>query len=247
MEIWNFPLKQIKIRHGGIIMSNKANVIKIFSLFLALGLVAFSRLSYADWSVGIGVGDRHDGGWDHRDEHNPYRWHDHPQYGWHSHFLPAGCFSIWVDGARYYYYDGLYYAYVGAGDYVLVNPPLGAYVSAIPPDFQPVLINGRTYYTDNGVYYVLTHHGYKVVSAPVVYAQPVQVIEAPPQQVVVTQPVVTQPVVNPESSFTVNVPNNSGGYSAVVITRSGSGYTGPQGEYYATFPTVSQLKAMYAK
>jgi len=47
------------------------------------------------------------------------------------------------------------------------------------------------------------------------------------------------------NSFTVNVPNNQGGYSAVVIQQSGSGYTGPQGEYYTQFPSVAQLQAMY--
>lgn len=46
-------------------------------------------------------------------------------------------------------------------------------------------------------------------------------------------------------SFTVNVPNNQGSYTAVVIQQSGSGYVGPQGEYYPQFPTVSQLQTMY--
>src|SRR5208282_923118 len=144
------------------------------------------------------------------------------------HFLPAGYFTIWAGGTRYYYYDGLYYAYVGNGDYVLVNPPIGAYVNAIPPDFEPVLINGVTYYTDNGVYYILTrHHGYKVVTAPVVYEQPQQVIVTQPQeQVVVSQPVtsvVEAPVtVNAQDTFPVNIPNNSGGYTSVVIKKSGN-------------------------
>jgi hypothetical protein len=185
-----------------------------------------------------GPGYHHDGGF--------YRWREHPHYGWHIHYLPAGYFTIWAGGSRYYYYDGLYYTYVGDGDYVLVNPPIGAHVSAIPPDFQPVLINGMTYYTSNGVYYILTrYHGYKVVAAPVVYAQP--------QQVIVTQPVTTvvttqAPVVaDAQDTFPVNVPNNSGGYTAVVIKRSGNGYAGPQGEFYAQFPSVAQLKAMYGK
>ena len=179
-------------------------------------------------------------------DHHFYRYHDHPHYGLHLHFLPDGYFTVWAGGARYYYYDGLYYTYAG-GDYVLVNPPMGAYVSVIPSDFQPVIINGITYYTDSGVYYILTrHHGYQVVAAPVVYAQP--------QQVVVTQPVTTQfpsaVVAAPmaiQDTFTVNVPNNSGGYSAVVIKRSGNGYVGPQGEFYSEFPKVAQLKVMYGK
>jgi hypothetical protein len=222
---------------------------KIFFCVLTLALFAFSRLSYADWSVGVNVG----GPGYHHDDRHFYRWHDHPHYGYHMHFLPDGYFTIWVGGSRYFYYDGLYYTYIGDGDYVLVQPPIGAYVSAIPPDFQPVSINGRTYYADNGVYYVLTHHGYKVVEPPVVYVQPQPVVVAQPQQVVVTQPapqvVVTQPSVPvvAQDAFPVNVPNNSGGYTAVVIKRSGNGYVGPQGEFYAEFPKVSQLKAMYVK
>jgi len=47
--------------------------------------------------------------------------------------------------------------------------------------------------------------------------------------------------------FTVNVPNTHGGFTAVIIKRSGNGFTGPQGEFYTTFPKVSQLKVMYGK
>jgi hypothetical protein len=152
----------------------------------------------------------------------------------------------------YYYYDGLYYIREGF-DYVLVNPPLGAYVDAIPPDFQAVSINGRIYYTNGGTYYILTqHHGYKVVPQPVVYAQPEQVIVAQPVPTVVATP---QPYASVSSSvpadsqdtFPINIPNNSGGYTTVVIKRSGNGYVGPQGEFYSAFPTVVQLKAMYVK
>ena len=42
--------------------------------------------------------------------------------------------------------------------------------------------------------------------------------------------------------FTVNVPNGQGGYTAIVITKSASGFVGPQGEFYSQFPTVSQLQ-----
>ena len=224
-------------------MLSRVNALKIFFSFLALILFAAPKLSYADWSIGIGVGDRHDDRREHRDDHGFYRWHDHPHYGYHAHYLPAGYFTIWAGGTRYYYYDGLYYTYVGYGDYVLVNPPVGAYVSVIPSDFQPVSINSRIYYTDGGVYYILTrHHGYKVVAAPVVYAQPAQVI--------VTQPVTTVTAPAPvysQDSFPVNVPNKSGGYTKVVIKKSGNGYVGPQGEFYTMFPTVAQLKAMYGK
>ncbi len=197
---------------------------KISTGVLMLAFLAAAQPSYAVWGVGVSVGGRY-----HHEDHGFYRWHEHPRWGLHIHYLPAGYLTIWVGGTRYYYYDGLYYTYVGYGDYVLVTPPLGAYVRVIPSDFQPVIINGRTYYTDNGIYYILTRrHGYKVVAAPLVYAQP-------------------QAVVNNQDSFSVNIPNNSGGYSSVVIRRSGNGFVGPQGEFYGQFPSVAQLKVMYGK
>ncbi len=50
-----------------------------------------------------------------------------------------------------------------------------------------------------------------------------------------------------QNEFIVNVPNDHGGYTAVLIKRSGNGFTGPQGEYYPEFPKVFQLKMMYGK
>ena len=47
--------------------------------------------------------------------------------------------------------------------------------------------------------------------------------------------------------FTVNIPNDHGGYTAVIIKRSGNGFIGPQGEFYPEFPKVFQLKIMYGK
>jgi hypothetical protein len=52
---------------------------------------------------------------------------------------------------------------------------------------------------------------------------------------------------NQQNEFTVNIPNDHGGYTAVIIKKSGSGYLGPQGEYYPAFPKVSVLKVIYGK
>jgi hypothetical protein len=77
----------------------------------------------------------------------------------------------------------------------------------------------------------------------------IQKPEPPPAQVVVAQPA---PVVvqGPSATYsgdtvTINVPNSNGGYTAVVLKRSGAGYVGPQGEYYDQVPTTAQLQAMY--
>ena len=229
-------------------MLSKASVIKgVVGLWLMISL-GIPQIARADWSIGIGLGDHHDDR-DRHDDRRFYGWHDHPHYGFHIHFLPAGYFTVWVGGVRYFYYDGLYYTYVGDGDYIVVNPPIGAYVMAIPPDFQPLSINGRIYYANDGVYYILTeHHGYKLVEPPVVYAKPPVVVEQPPQVIVqAPAPVVVAPPVDTQDAFPVNVPNNAGGYTTVLIKKSGNGYVGPQGEFYASFPSVSQLKAMYVK
>jgi uncharacterized protein YcfJ len=74
-----------------------------------------------------------------------------------------------------------------------------------------------------------------------VYEQPV----AQPSTVVVNQAPAT--TVYSGDTVTVNVPNSSGGYTAVMLKRSGNGYVGPQGEYYDQVPSTEQLQAMYGK
>ena len=215
------------------VMLNNLKTAGIFFLFLTLAVFVPSGVSHADhWSVGVSVGDP---GYHHEERHEGWHegWHNHPGWGYHEHYLPRNCYNVLVEGAMYHYCDGLYYANAGYGDYVLVNPPMGAYVSAIPPDFQAMVINGRTYYTSEGVYYVGTPRGYRVVSQPVIYEQPPAVVAAP--------------AAPSQNEFTINVPNSGGSFTPVVIRRSGNGYTGPQGEFYPQFPSVSQLKAMYGK
>ena len=115
-----------------------------------------------------------------------------------------------------------------------------------------VWMAGHQYYYYEGVYYDYTPAGYVVVTPPVATT----VVTQPVVTNVVTQPVATtvtapQAVVTEtqagDDSITVNIPNDKGGYSAVVIKRSGKGFVGPQGEFYPEFPKVSQLKLMYVK
>lgn len=73
---------------------------------------------------------------------------------------------------------------------------------------------------------------------PLVISQPV-IVDA-----VYNQPLVIMPITSSDS-YTVNIPSSSGGYTAVVIRRSGDGFIGPQGEYYPQFPRVGQLQVMY--
>jgi hypothetical protein len=75
-------------------------------------------------------------------------------------------------------------------------------------------------------------------------AEPPPVIVAEPAPTVVSQAPTTT---YSGDSVTVNVPNSTGGYTSVVLKRSGNGYLGPQGEYYNEVPTTAQLQAMYGK
>ena len=72
------------------------------------------------------------------------------------------------------------------------------------------------------------------VTAPIITPVPTQLITQVPA-----------PPAAQLDEFTVNIPNDHGGYTAVLIKRSGNGFTGPQGEFYPEFPTVSQLKIIY--
>ncbi len=75
----------------------------------------------------------------------------------------------------------------------------------------------------------------------------------PPAPVVVAQPSPVVVAQTPPSAtysgdtVTINVPNNNGGYTAVVLKRSGNGFVGPQGEYYGQIPTTEQLRVMYGQ
>ena len=74
----------------------------------------------------------------------------------------------------------------------------------------------------------------------------------PPAPVIVAQPAPVVVAQGPSTTYsgdtvTVNVPDSNGGYTAVVLKRSGTGYVGPQGEYYDQIPTTAQLQAMYGQ
>ena len=157
-------------------------------------------------------------------------------------------------GGRYYWHGGRWYNngwwWFGAGATALA---LGAMVASLPPSYNTVYYGGVPYYYYDGIYFNQCPSGYMVVQAPPV-AAPVVV----QQPYAVSQPVVSTPVENinvPQSvspgaqgeSFTVNVLNNKGGYTPVTLTRSGTGFIGPQGEYYQEFPKIKQLKEMYGK
>jgi hypothetical protein len=185
-----------------------------------ISMMAWPVGAYADWNHGGGNhGGGHDGGG-----------HDGGHHDYHGHGGGVNVgfnFGVWPDT---YYYGGPYYP---AGD-VLVSSPV----------YEPVVVNGTTYYLNNGTYYIYTSSGYQPI-APPAEEQP-QDSQPPP----LTQPAPTVTAAAPadtgsDADITVNIPNKKGGYTAVTLKKSGNGYVGPQGEFYAQFPKISQLEAIY--
>ncbi|MBF0490467.1 MAG: hypothetical protein HQL15_07595 [Candidatus Omnitrophica bacterium] len=215
---------------------NQESIVRISVGFLSLILLIQPKLSYADWGDHRGAEHRESG---HREVARNYRYHDHPSFGIRLSILPRGYFSVWQGGSRYYYYEGLYYTRLGH-EYVLVRPPLGAIVREIPQDFHTVMINGMTYYTDDGIYYVYTRRGYQVVRKPLTVIERAPVYVSSPRVPVAT-------TIDSQDLYNVNIPNHQGGYSSVMIRRSGRGFVGPQGEFYEEFPKVEHLRVMYQK
>jgi hypothetical protein len=126
---------------------------------------------------------------------------------------------------RHYYRDGNYYkrGWFGLGALVTVLA-IGAFVESLPPKHNTVVIGDTQYYHDDRYYYrEVPNRGYVVVTPPVIVQSQYPI---------------------PETS-TINIPNSRGGYTAVTLIRNGTGFVGPQGEFYQTFPSVEQLRTIY--
>ncbi|MCX5678692.1 MAG: hypothetical protein NTY76_06250 [Candidatus Omnitrophica bacterium] len=155
------------------------------------------------------------------------------------------------DGGRdggHYYRDGTWYRHGLLGFDIAVSAlAIGALVDSLPPRHTTVIVGGVPYYYYDNYYYRPYPGGYVVVPPPLV-TQPIVTVPPPPPPVVMTAPMPSaQYQVQSQDMVTINIPNSSGGYTAVTLKKSGNGFVGPQGEYYSENPTVLQLKTLYGK
>ncbi len=248
-------------------MTNKRNIkMKFVIPLLALALLIQGTQAYAG---GGGGGYRGGGGGFHGGGSHGGGFHGGwggPRWGWGGWCwaLPLAATVVVLAGATYYYDEGVYYQRMGNG-YIVVSEPVGPVVTTIPAGYQPTIINGVAYYTINGATYMSTPNGYQVVPQPTIVQavpQPAIVQVAPQPNIVVApnsaapqaapNPAVENTVqgssaANAQDSFTVNIPNSKGTYTPVTLQRFGNGFIGPQREYYTQFPSIEQLKVMYAK
>ena len=153
-------------------------------------------------------------------------------YGHISFKLPSGFISISVGGAQYHYREGVYYRRDHHG-YVITPPPLGACINHLPNGYTKIYVDGLGYYTYNEIYYKHTPRGYVVIEKPRSrYGKNEKAAKNHEPE-------------HDDASFEINIPNKQGGYTTVILQRSGNGFTGPQGEYYEEFPRVDNLQVIY--
>jgi hypothetical protein len=146
-------------------------------------------------------------------------------------------------GGRHYYSNGGWYRHGWLGFDIAVSAlAIGALIDSLPPRYTTVVVAGTPYYYYDNYYYRPYPNGGYVVVPPPVLAQPAVVM---PQQAQAAAVPAMQ--AQPQEASTINIPNSRGGYTAVTLKRAGSGFIGPQGEYYSDNPTVEQLKVLYGK
>ncbi len=216
-------MKQSHVQAGGCMLRKEFTAKVLLGVSVLTILTAFFPLQANAW-------DRHDRrGYNHRSNY---------PYGRTVVHLPGKYISITFGTGRFFYSEGCFYRNRGR-DYAVVQPPVGVVIATVPAGYHKVIIDGRSYYSYNGVYYSRVARGYQVVE--------------PPSSVIVEPDIVSEDVAANVSggdfsgSFTVNIPDSKRGYTAVTLKRSGSGYVGPQGEFYSEFPKVEQLRAMYVQ
>ena len=87
--------------------------------------------------------------------------------------VPKTTQTVYVQGAPYYYANGVYYQPAPSGSgYVVVQAPPGASLPSLPPSAVSVQANGQSYEYLNGIFYQGGYtssgqYGYTVVQAPI--------------------------------------------------------------------------------
>jgi len=98
------------------------------------------------------------------DINRPRYWHDFV-YGSRRHELRAGCLRLFVNGAPYFYDDGIFFQPAG-DDYAAVYPPVGAVIPALPDGAIEIYAGGIAYYYAGGAFYVQQNGGFVIAPTP---------------------------------------------------------------------------------
>ncbi|MDD5439687.1 MAG: hypothetical protein PHS37_05840 [Candidatus Omnitrophica bacterium] len=144
------------------------------------------------------------------------------------------------DRGHHYYREGRWYRHGGFWfDSAVAALAIGALVDGLPPRHTTVVYAGQPYFYADGYYYrPYPYGGYVVVQPPVLVQQAAPVVVNP-------TPATPAQTGQPSDTVTINIPSSKGGYTPVTLRKAGTGYIGPQGEYYSENPTVEELKTLY--
>jgi hypothetical protein len=81
--------------------------------------------------------------------------------------LPASHRVVIIDNHNYEYDDdGAYYLQQPDGEYMTVQPPLGAVIPALPDGIVSIAVGPTTYYYLDGVFYVAQGGSFAIVNPP---------------------------------------------------------------------------------
>jgi hypothetical protein len=102
-----------------------------------------------------------------REFHDSRYQHDrsYPVRGGHIVALPRDHRVVVHNGSRFYFSGGVWYRPLGP-DFVVVAPPIGLFVSYLPPYYATIWVGGVPYYYANEIYYAHRGNGYVVVEPP---------------------------------------------------------------------------------
>jgi hypothetical protein len=128
---------------------------------------------------------------------------------------------------------------------------LGGYTTFLPAEYSTIIVDGNPYYYGDGYYFSPYSSGYIIVPEPIA-----TVVTAPVAQTQATniQPqslnsegngTTAQSKTESPDTTTINIPNSNGGFTPVALVKHKNGYTGLQGEFYPSHPSINQLKALY--
>ncbi len=90
----------------------------------------------------------------------------HRDVRFENHRKPGFVYQV-SKGLMFLYRNGFFYRHTPTG-YVVVPPPVGVVLPALPPGCSAVVVNGVPYYSCGTTYYSTAPNGYVVTSAPVV-------------------------------------------------------------------------------
>jgi hypothetical protein len=89
----------------------------------------------------------------------------YPARGQEIRTLPRDRRTVVHGGARFYFSGGVWYRPQGSR-FFIVTPPVGLFISFLPPYYTTIWVRGVPYYYANEVYYAHRGSGYVVVEPP---------------------------------------------------------------------------------